>query len=366
MKYFLLAGESSGDMYGAALMRAVQKHDSDADFAFWGGTQMRSVSNNMKQSIANTSFMGLIEVLKNYGNIRNNFKKAKTDILSFNPDIVIFIDYPGFNLRMAKWCKRRGFKVAYYVSPQIWAWRKYRYKSIKKYTDLFFIILPFEKELYKNLGVRAHYFGHPILEQINHSLIRRNITNTISNIALLPGSRIQEISRHLPILIEFARNHPDKTFLLSRVDHIPESHYTSHLRKDDRNIEIVNDLKLITSRADFAISCSGTVTLQLALYGIPQIVIYKASAISFAIAKSLVKLKYISLVNLILDKAAIPELIQDAINPKSLIDCYNNTSKSDHLKRMHEDYNQLRELLDSGNCSDEIAICITKYLKEAI
>ena len=363
MKYFILVGESSGDMYGARLIESIKSMDGNAEFKFWGGPQMFSVDKNRLKSIEQTSFMGLTELVKKLGLIRKLFKNAKADINQFKPDIVIFIDYPGFNLRMAKWCHQNAYKVAYYISPQIWAWRKYRYKSIKKYTDLFFVILPFEQKLYQTLGVKAHYFGHPILEHIKAK--DNTISNEIQKVGLFPGSRIQEIEKHLALMLCLCKRNPGIEFIVSTVAHMDIEIYRKYIPENEYpNLSFESKLEKLLSDIDFAIAVSGTITLQLALHQVPQIVIYRASNLSYRIAKSLINLDYISLVNLIEERQVVPELIQDDLNEDNLQKHFIDYSSRERRIQTIDDYNSLRHKLGEGNTSNKIAGKITEFLKK--
>lgn len=362
MKYYLLVGEKSGDLYGAGLMRELSNIDPQAEFRFWGGLAMKKVSNTCDKSIEETSFMGIVEVLQKLPTISKLFKRARLNIIDYKPDIVICIDYPGFNLRMAKWCSRNNIKVGYYISPQIWAWRKYRYKTIKQYTDLFFIILPFEQKLYQSLGVSAHYYGHPLLENIKPELIN-NKHGEINTIGLFPGSRIQEINRHVPILLEFARQYKNKKFYLSTVDNINKGTYLQYLNPSDTNVILEAEFENLLRTIDFAIAGSGTVTLELALYEIPQIVVYKASTISFAIAQKLINLDHISLVNLIAQKTVTPELIQDRFNVKNLLNEFQSFQNPETIDKIIAEYRAVKTQLGSGQTSKNIAEKILSFLK---
>jgi len=357
MRYFILAGESSGDLYGSMLMQEIQSLDPDASIGFWGGRKMRKYSDKQFNDIGKTSFMGLSEVLMKAFQIVALFRKARKDIIDFQADIVIFIDYPGFNLRMAKWCSMKGFKVAYYISPQIWAWRKYRYKIIKKYVDLFFVILPFEAAMYKKLGVEAHYFGHPLAEIVQTRKFPQQ-NESIQTIGLLPGSRLQEIERHLPALIAVARRFRDKNFIVSTVDHISRADYQKHIHSTDYNIELEPDIESLAGKVQAAVAGSGTITLQLALFNIPQIVVYKTGQSSYQIAKRLLKVKYISLVNLILDRNAIPELIQDDFNTENLTTAIEAWRDPEYMRNLEKDYRTLSELLGKSDTSRKIALKI--------
>jgi len=361
MKYYIIVGEPSGDIYGAALMRALKKIDKHAQFRFWGSDEMKSVSDTCDVSIEETSFMGLVEVLNNFGKVLLLFSKAKKYISQYKPDLLILIDYPGFNLRMAKWAKKNKIRVAYYISPQIWAWRKYRYKAIRDYTDLFFPILPFEKKLYHELGVEFKYCGHPMTERIPSSESKKEIQK-IHTVAIFPGSRLQEIRKNVAVLSEFVNANPDYNFCVSVMPHIKLKEYAALLACPGI-IKVTNTREMIKS-CDIAIACSGTLSLELALYNIPQIVIYKTNTLSYMIAKRMVNIKFISLVNLILGKGVVEELIQDAFNLNKLQDAFNKLSINENQKKQYTGYKEMRSALGTSNCSQCVARHIQEYLKE--
>jgi lipid-A-disaccharide synthase len=360
MKYYIIVGEPSGDIYGAALMQALKNIDKDAHFRFWGSGEMKSVSDTCDISIEETSFMGLVEVLKNSGKIISLFSKAKNYISQYQPDMLILIDYPGFNLRMAKWAKKNKFRVAYYISPQIWAWRKYRYKAIRDYTDLFFPILPFEKKLYHELGVEFKYCGHPMTERIPSSESKKEI-HKIHTVGIFPGSRLQEIRKNISVLSKFVRANPAYNFRVSVMPHIELNEYAPLLACPGIKQE-TNTAEMVKS-CDLAIACSGTLSLELALYNVPQIIIYKTNTVSYMIARRMVKIKYISLVNLILGEGLVDELIQDKLNLNNLQAAFNTLSLNENLKRQYKGYDKIRALLGTDSCSQCVARHIHEYLK---
>ncbi len=346
-------------------MEKIKLHDNEANFRFWGGPKMLDIADGHDMSIEKTSIMGLWEVFKNLRKIKSFFNQAKTNITDFNPDIIIFIDYPGFNLRMAKWAKTKSYKTAYYISPQIWAWRQYRSKSIKRYIDLMFIILPFEQKLYNSLGIKFYYFGHPLLELIDSNKVKSPVLQ-IKTIALFPGSRIQEIRHHMPVFTELIKLKPEYKFLISTVSHINQKEYKSYFFPSPENIEFISDLKDIISQSDIAVASSGTVTLQLALYNLPHLVIYKTSFASFHIAKRLVQTKYISLPNLIADKPIVKELIQSKFDVNEICKELELLKKESYRLQMSKDFQMIRSLLGDSNASDQIAESIVSYLKEDV
>lgn len=357
MKYFIIAGEPSGDLHGSNLMKSILKKDPQAEFRYWGGDHMASVSEGMMTHIRETSIMGFVEVVKNLSKIKAFFKKAKASILEFQPDKIIYIDYPGFNLRMAEWSKKQGFYNVYYISPQLWAWKKGRVKKVKAYVDDMICILPFEKEFYAKHDVNVHYVGHPLI-QINKDF--KPSTTFISDhnidkkkiLAILPGSRKQEISKMLPEYLKAALSFRDDYHLvLAAAPNISIDYYHDLLGNARDKITIIeNDSYNILSVADLAIVTSGTATLETALFHVPQVVCYKTSPINYAIGKRLVDIKHICLVNLILDEGLVPELIQHEANHSTIKTSLLNLDRDKILNG----YNKLYNLLSLNNDASEM------------
>jgi len=317
MKYYIIAGESSGDLYGGMLMKELRQVDRHAEFRFWGGPEMKKQSSGQLKSIKETSFMGFWEVAKNALTIKKFFDFAKYSINEYQPDLIIFIDYPGFNLRMATWSKDQGYKTAYYISPQLWAWKEGRHRILKNKIDLFFVILPFERDFYRNLDTHCTYVGHPLIEIIPANI--KPLADKIETVGLFPGSRKQEIQYHLKTMLEYAMTRKDLKFVIAGVSHIERDFYLQHIDQYAPHIDIQYDKAYeVMQNIDFAIASSGTATLELALFNVPQLVIYRTSQLSFMIAKRLVKTQYISLVNLVAQKEVVPELLQEAFNVLAL------------------------------------------------
>jgi len=368
LKYYLIAGEASGDTYGGLLMNALRDRDSKAEFCYWGGPSMKSISSGQIKSISETSFMGFWEVLKNARTIRGLFTIAKESILEFKPDMLILLDYPGFNLRILEWASQKGIKTTFYISPQLWAWKKNRYKKLRDFADLFFVILPFEKVFFDNLKTPSIYYGHP-LKDINHFNDFRekklNITSDIKTVGLFPGSRIQEIEKHLPTLILFTEQFPQIEFKIAKVSHIKEGEYLKYLKKRNTNISILDDNSTeLMATVDFAISSSGTATLELALHKTPQIVIYKTSGLSYAIGKRLIDLKFISLVNLIANKKVVDELIQNDFTVNNLKYSFLKFNDKSHVDMVLKEYEQISLKLGDGKVSEKIADDIYTYINQ--
>ena len=319
MKYYLVAGEASGDLHGANLMKALKEKDPQADFRFFGGDKMLAEGGELVKHYADMAFMGFLEVVINLRTISKNLKACKDDIAAWQPDVLILIDFPGFNLRIAEFAKSKGILVCYYISPKVWAWNQKRVLRIKRIVDHLFCILPFEVEFYKGWGMDVDYVGNPLLDAIaefkpdadfrkTHNLTDKKI------IALLPGSRKQEISRLLPDMITVAEKWPDHEFVVAGAPSFQLSYYDEYLNGSDIKVIFDATYDLLTN-AHAAIVASGTATLETALFNVPQVVVYKGGTISIAIARMLVKIRFISLVNLITDKLVVKELIQQDCNP---------------------------------------------------
>lgn len=365
MKYYIIAGEASGDLHGSNLIKEIQKLDADANIRCWGGDQMEATGVTLVKHYKDLAFMGFAEVLKNLPAILKNIKFCKNDISSFNPDVVIFIDYPGFNLRLAKWAKENKYKTVFYISPQVWAWKESRVKNIKKHIDKMLVILPFEKDFYKKWNYEVEYVGHPLADVIEN--FRKNhpeITTSQNTIALLPGSRKQEIKAKLPVMLDASKNFPDYQFIIAKAPSIDDSFYDVFI-KDHKNVKTIsNNTYSLLMSATAALVTSGTATLETALFGVPEIVCYRASNISYQIAKRLVKLKYICLVNLIMDKEVVKELIQNDLTPEKITSELKKILFDSAIKeKIQKDYQQLKELLsEGGNASKNAAESIYYFV----
>ncbi|MEM6397035.1 MAG: lipid-A-disaccharide synthase [Bacteroidota bacterium] len=324
MRYYLVAGEASGDLHGAYLMRAIQQLDTKAEFRFWGGDQMAEVAGPPVKHYRDLAFMGFVQVVSNLKTILGNLRLARKDIAAFAPDRLILIDYPGINLRLAKWARPAGYDITYYISPQIWAWHKSRVHQIKKHVDRMLCILPFEPDFYAQYDYKAEFVGHPLLDVVaDFRSNRREISQAGDRpvIAMLPGSRKQEIKTMLPIMLEAARSMPDYHYVLGQAPAQSDAFYESVLPQDGlppHFSRVVNETYPLLDRAHAAMVTSGTATLETALFKVPLVVCYKGNWINYFIARRLVDLKYISLVNLILDEPLLPELIQGELTAESL------------------------------------------------
>jgi len=358
MQYYIIAGEASGDLHGSNLIKELRKLDNDASVRCWGGDKMQQAGATLVKHYRDLAFMGFIEVLKNLRTIFRNIDFCKADITSHRPDVLILIDYPGFNLRIAKWAKQQGIRIIYYISPQVWAWKENRVKGIKENVDKMLVILPFEKDFYKKWHYEVEYVGHPLVEVIDDWLVNadQNKPFTSSNnqpathiIALLPGSRQQEILKKLPVMLEVAKHFPAYQFVVAKAPGLEESFYNELLAPYTNVSWVVNKTYELLYRSKAALVTSGTATLETALFAVPEVICYKGSAISYQIAKRLIKIKYIGLVNLIMDKEVVKELIQDELTVKNLITELDQLlGNKEKQQQLATDYTALKNLLSQG------------------
>ena len=420
MKYYIIAGEASGDLHGSNLIKHLHLQDGHADIRCWGGDLMKAQGSTLVKHFRELAFMGFVEVVMNLRTIFKNLAFCKTDINQYHPDVVIFIDYPGFNIRMAKWAKEQGYKTIYYISPQVWAWKENRVKTIKKYVDKMLVILPFEKDFYGKWNYHVEYVGHPLVEVIEEfrkttdhrqrttddgprtmelqstvipaqkgsaapttfvipaqdgSATRPTfviptqegsppLSTPKKIIALLPGSRKQEINVKLPIMLEVSKSFPAYEFVVAKAPGMDDEFYHSFLAPYNNVTALGGKTYDLLNKATAALVTSGTATLEAALFGVPEVVCYKGNKISFAIAKRIVRIRYISLVNLIMDKPIVTELIQDDLTAenciKELKDLLENPVRK---KQLAADYAALKSLLSKGgHASSNAAKIIVDFL----
>jgi lipid-A-disaccharide synthase len=347
LKYFILAGEASGDKQAALLCEAIVSQDPAASIMGWGGEAMSASGARVTRHYRELAYMGFAEVVKHLPAILRNFKKAKQEILQWSPDALILVDYPGFNLRMARWADKEKIPVYYYISPQLWAWHTSRVHGIKKAVRKMFVILPFEKEFYKRYNMDVTYIGHPLAMEIKQDE-HYHYHPLKGNIALLPGSRKHEVERILPVMAEMIKLLPDFEFTVVAVPHLSVSLY-DHWLSGIPNVEVmIGNMKLVLGGSEAAVVTSGTATLETALLGVPQIVVYKGSGFSYQIAKRLIKVKYISLVNLIMNRPLVPELIQEECTPQKMAAQLKHILSPKISSDMKDAYSSLSELLTSG------------------
>jgi lipid-A-disaccharide synthase len=365
MKYYIIAGEASGDLHGSNLIKEIHKLDTVAKIRCWGGDKMKDAGASLIKHYRDLAFMGFTEVIKNLPIIFKNIGFCKKDIKAFEPDVLVLIDYPGFNMRIAKWAHKKNIKIVYYISPQIWAWKEKRVHAIKRDVDKMLVILPFEKDFYKKYNYEVDYVGHPLAEVItdfkneNSSIQKENI------IALLPGSRKQEILVKLPIMLSVAKHFPTYKFVVAKAPGLPDDFYEAILNPYDNVGSVSNETYSLLCKAKAALVTSGTATLETALFAIPEIICYKGGKISYEIAKRLIKIKFIGLVNLIMDKEVVKELIQDDLNEKNIVTelklLLTENEKSIQLKK---DYETLYSLLaEGGHASANAAEKIYSFIK---
>ncbi|NJW53137.1 lipid-A-disaccharide synthase [Salinimicrobium oceani] len=362
MKYYILAGEASGDLHAANLMKALKQIDPEAQFRFWGGDLMEAEGGTPVKHYRDLAFMGFAEVIMNLRTILRNISFCKEDISSWNPDVLIFVDYPGFNLRIAKWARKEGYKTHFYVSPQIWAWKENRIKDIKRDVDEMYVILPFEKDFYeKKHQYDVHFVGHPLIDAIagrtpvdiakfkfDHGLDERPV------IALLPGSRKQEISKMLEIMLSITDDFKDHQFIIAGAPSQDREFYQGFIKK--KNVHLVmNKTYDVLEISTAALVTSGTATLETALLKVPEVVCYKGNFISYQIAKRVINLDYISLVNLIMEREVVKELIQNDFNHKSLKKELSRILSEDHRKKIFSDYYELEQKLGGKGASEKTA-----------
>lgn len=325
MKYYIIAGEASGDLHASNLIKELRILDNQAEFRVWGGEMMKAQGTELVKHYKDLAFMGFVEVVFNIRTILKNIRFCKKDIINYQPDVVILVDYPGFNLRIAEFAHNNKFKVVYYISPTVWAWNPSRIEKVRKFVDKMLVILPFEKEFYKKHNLDVEFVGHPLLDSIDYNvnnhkkefLLKNELADNSALIALLPGSRKQEISRMLPLMLSISSEFPDKTFLVAATNSIDLEFYKSCIGNRKAKI-IQNQTHEILKFSEAGLVTSGTATLEAALFKLPQVVCYKANHISFQIAKMLVKLKFISLVNLIMEREVVAELIQENLTTQKL------------------------------------------------
>lgn len=357
MRYYFIAGEASGDLHGSNLIKAIRKKDKEAEIRCWGGEKMEAAGALLVKHYKELAFMGFIEVIRHLGEILNNLKSCKKDILAFRPDVLVLIDYPGFNLRIASWAKKRGLKVCYYISPQVWAWKENRVKKIKTSVDKLLVILPFEKDFYEKHHFPVTYVGHPLVEVVSAAL-REPITALSEKpvIALLPGSRVQEIKSKLPVMLQMAERFPGYQFIVAKAPSTERMIYQPFLKNYPQVLLVEGQTYNLLKQAKAALVTSGTATLETALFGVPEVVCYKGNSISYWLAKQLIRVKYISLVNLILDKPTVKELIQNDFNADNLQKELNLLlNGEERIQAIKSGYQQLWKLLSEESSSDKAA-----------
>jgi lipid-A-disaccharide synthase len=369
MRYYLVAGEASGDLHGANLMKALKDQDPNAEFRYFGGDKMKAEGGVLAKHYADMAFMGFTEVLLNLRTILRNLKTCKEDIQAYGPDVLILIDFPGFNLKIAGFAKEKGIKVCYYISPKVWAWNQKRVLKIKKVVDKMFCILPFEVDFYKGWGMDVDYVGNPLLDEKTAFvpdpafLDKHGLNQGNQIIALLPGSRKQEIERLLPAMLSVTEQFPDQQFVVAAAPGFPVLYYQQFIGA--KNVKLVfGQTYDLLNVATAAIVASGTATLETALFHVPQVVVYKGGTISIAIARMLVKIKFISLVNLIMDREVVIELIQEDCNPVNITDNLVRLIEGPWREMMLENYADLSVTMGEPGASARTASLVIEYLRK--
>jgi lipid-A-disaccharide synthase len=363
MKYYIIAGEASGDLHGSNLMKEIRKLDPEADFRVWGGDLMKAEDAYEVVHIRNLAFMGFWEVVNNLSTISKLLAFCKKDIEAFRPHGVILIDYPGFNLRMAQFLKRRGFPVIYYISPQVWAWKSSRVKTIRRVVDRMLVILPFEKAFYARYDFPVDFIGHPLADAIDQFKNELHVSQSGEKpvLALLPGSRKQEIEKMLPVMLQAAKEFTDYKIVVAGAPAIDHQYYNDFMKGYQAEIWHGKTYELL-NRASLAAVTSGTATLETALFKVPQVVCYKGNRVSYLVARTLVKIPFISLVNLVMEEEVVKELIQNDFTAATLAGELRKIALGESRNSMLEKYEVLREKLGKSGASARAAGIITNML----
>ncbi|GIV38334.1 MAG: lipid-A-disaccharide synthase [Thermonema sp.] len=369
MKYFIIAGEKSGDLHASNLIKELRLIDPQAHIRAWGGELMQAAGAELLRHYNDMAFMGFWEVVKNLATIRRFLKECKQQIQDFRPDAVILVDYGGFNMKVAEFCRHAGFRTFYYISPKVWAWNTRRAYKIKRLIDHMFVIFPFEKDFFARFGYEVDYVGNPIMDAIaayqkdEHFLERHQLDATRPIIALLPGSRRQELKLLLPEMMAVSRRFPAYQFVVAGISHLPKEWYAAC--ENTPQVRIVYDATYdLLSHAHAAIVTSGTATLETALFGVPEVVVYKAGWLNYRIAKAVAKVNHISLVNIVMGREVVPELIQKACKPDTISRHLQQIVEGPRRQQMLDDYAALRRLLGEPGASKRTAALIWQYLHE--
>lgn len=354
MKLFFIAGEPSGDLHASTIIHSLLSKNPNLSIQGFGGDKMKRAGAEIVRDLSSLAFMGFVEVVKNASLIKQNFKIAKEAIRKQNPDLIVLVDYPGFNLRMAKWAKQEGYKICYYIAPQVWAWKENRVKELRKYVDLLIPIIPFEQSYFENHNIKVKYHGHPlsnVIEEYKENLKHQNVPK--STIALFPGSRKQEVLKILPIMLSVVDAFPHYNFVIGASSHLDPSIYKSIIGPKTVKV-IYNENYEILSKVKLAITTSGTITLETALFNVPQVVCYKTNPLSYRIGKFFIKVKHIALPNLIANSAIVPELIQEKLTKEKLKLAIEEIQSPDQAKVIEEGYKLIKKKVYQSNCIENI------------
>jgi lipid-A-disaccharide synthase len=367
MKYYLIAGEPSGDLHGSRLISALKEEDPLSEFRAWGGDLMQKSGAVLAKHIRDLAIMGIVQVLRRLPTIFRNFKFCHADIEAFKPDVIILIDYSGFNLRIAKWAKEKGFRVFYFISPQVWATRAGRVKKIKKYVDRMFVILPFEEDFYKKHNYKVDFIGHPLLDNVaeheKDAAFVQKMGAEKPIIALLPGSRRQEVKSILNEMLKMAPNFPEYQFIIAGAPTLPEEFYRPFLQKYPQVQLVHGQTYNLLANAEAALVTSGTATLETALFDVPEVVCYKTGPLFYWIVKQIIKIPFISLVNIIMGRKIVAELIQHELNENNLDLELKKILNSEHREILRKDYADLRNKLGNRGAAKRAAKLILEEIK---
>lgn len=372
MKYYIISGEASGDMHGANLIKSLKTQDPQADFRCWGGDLMQAQGATVVKHYKDLAFMGFAEVVMHLGTILSNFRFCRKDMDAYRPDMVILIDYPGFNMPMARYAHKKGYKVFYYIAPQVWAWRTGRIKKLKKYTDAVYTLMPFERKFYEAYGVQAHFEGNPLVDALlaykpDEEFLRKFQDVDIRPIAvILPGSREQEIRRILPLMLEAAYQEPRFRYVVAGSRNIPDSLYWEYMRPYPMMDLVYDHTYELFSMAEVGIIKSGTSTLEAALFGVPEVVCYKTSALTYCLGRLFVNksVRFISLVNLIMDRPVVVELLQKDFTVNRLLwEIRKIASNTEERRNQLRDFAELKQVMGNGGTSDRVAASIISEFK---
>jgi lipid-A-disaccharide synthase len=357
MRYYFIAGEASGDLHGSRLAAAIMADDPNAEIRGWGGDLMSKEGVSIVKHIRELAIMGIVQVIQKLPQIFRNFSFCHKDILDFKPDAIVLIDYSGFNLRIAKWAKQKGFRVFYFISPQVWATRARRVEKVKKYVDRMFCILPFEKDFYAKFGYNADYVGHPLIDIVDNAkkLPLLSTENTKPIIALLPGSRKQEIKAILKTMISIVPDFPDYQFVVAMAPSIPIELYHSIIGTDNSIMLVQNQTYPLLNSAHAALVKSGTATLETALFSVPQVVCYKTGPIFYWIVRQIIKIPFISLVNIVMGKKIVEELIQKDLNRERLTTEVEKILIPEQRTAMLQNYEDLRKRLGNKGAAARVS-----------
>lgn len=371
MKYYIIAGEASGDLHASNLIAELKKKDKSAEFRAWGGDLMRNQGATLVKHYRHMAFMGFVEVVAHLRKVLGNINECKSDMLRYQPDVVILVDYPGFNFRIAEFAHRKGMKVCYYISPQVWAWKRHRVKKVKKFVDQMLVILPFEEPFYKEYGINASFVGHPLLDELSklkspsrlHFIHRNDLSEKKEIIALLPGSRKQEVERMLGTMLKVIPHFSQYQFVIAGAPSLDKNLYLKMIGHSDVRL-VENQTYELLQNASAALVTSGTATLETALLSVPEVVCYKANRLSYLIAKNLIQVNYISLVNLVMEKEVVKELIQDEYNEANLVkELESLLQDPKKQRRVLDDLDILKHKLGNAGASEKAAEVIINMIK---